>query len=260
MAGISSSSCLFNVNRIEVTFSDGVGNFRSIFATGFWVEKDGIHYFVTNAHNVEPRMKLGPNTRFQLEKLSIFLRSKIYDCWMPDTFPCEVANIHSYKKHIFADVIVLRDVSFVNQRENCAHSCFSFGDIAGQSFFEDRLCVTDLASFIGFPGRAGIPWYDDAWTLPIARTVNVASLPQKHFSNPGISTGDVMLVSGLSFSGSSGSPVISHEKGMGHNYAPEKLIGIMSGHWWNEEADDDRFRHSGLSYLSRSTAIIDLLV
>ena len=73
-----------------------------------------------------------------------------------------------------------------------------------------------------------------------------------------------MLVSGLSFSGSSGSAVISHEKGIrlgvglsGSNYVEPKLVGIMSGHWWNDEKQD-AFQHSGLSYLTSSIAIIDL--
>ncbi|MGO9135275.1 MAG: hypothetical protein ACLP8A_14690 [Methylovirgula sp.] len=184
MAGISSSSCLFHVNRIEVTFADDIGNSKSVVATGFWIKKDGVDYFVTNAHNVEPRMKLGPNTAYKLERFNIFLRSKIYDSWGLDTHPCEVANIHSYKKHNFADVIVLRDVSFVNQRENCTHSCFPFEDIAGQEFFEEHLFVTDIASFVGFPGRAGAPWYDEASLLPIARTVDLAPKFYPDVSSP----------------------------------------------------------------------------
>jgi hypothetical protein len=76
-----------------------------------------------------------------------------------------------------------------------------------------------------------------------------------------------MLVSGLSFSGSSGSPVFNHPKGsspggnvVDRSYVPSKIIGIMSGHFW-ENPDDppEMFRHSGLSYLTQSTAILALI-
>jgi hypothetical protein len=147
------------------------------------------------------------------------------------------------------------------------HSCLKYSDVAGLQWIEENLNAMDMASFIGFPGKAGVPWYDEHWNLAIARTVNIASLPRVGFFNSAIPTSDVMLVSGLSFSGSSGSAMISHQKGIRHgigrgtgdDYVPPKLIGIMSGHWWNEEADSGVFRHSGLSYLTRSTAIIGLL-
>jgi hypothetical protein len=172
----------------------------------------------------------------------------------------------------------------------------SFGDIANEEFFKYNLNVMDNASFIGFPGKRGLRWYDDSWNLAIARTVNVASHPAKPFLNEGIKTSDVMLVSGLSFSGSSGSPVLSHTKlgvaavpeltraqepsqwqaclnqtirSINNNITYPKLIGIMSGHW-DEDANSspggkcksgaDVFRHSGLSYFTRSTAILDLLL
>jgi hypothetical protein len=43
------------------------------------------------------------------------------------------------------------------------------------------------------------------------------------------------------------------------NYAPSKLIGIMSGHMWNEKNDKDPYEHSGLSYFTRSISILDLI-
>jgi hypothetical protein len=164
------------------------------------------------------------------------------------------------------------------------YGCFSFGDIANEEFFKNNLNVMDNASFIGFPGKGGHPWYDTFWNLAIARTVNIASHPAVPFTNKEIKTSDVMLVSGLSFSGSSGSPVLSHSKLSGaavpyltgaqepsqlqysfipiirwinNNITYPKLIGIMSGHWeedassllgGNGKSGSDVFHHSGLSY------------
>jgi hypothetical protein len=97
MSGIA-HLILFHVNQIEVTFADDIGNHRKILGTGFWVDKEGVHYFVTNAHNIEPRMKLGRDTKYQLSKIKIILRRKIYDAWVPNTFPCEIVIDDTLKK------------------------------------------------------------------------------------------------------------------------------------------------------------------
>ena len=70
-----------------------------------------------------------------------------------------------------------------------------------------------------------------------------------------------MLFRSLSFSGSSGSPVISHEKGIPgiSGYVEPKILGIMSGHWWDEEPESGMFFHSGLSYFTRVTSIRELV-
>jgi hypothetical protein len=290
VSGIAStniaSHALFFTNQIEVAFVDDIGNPRDILGTGFWVEKEGSHYFVTNRHNVDPSMmKRGENTGLCLHNLKIKLRRKVDDNWSHETAACEVEFHGNIEKHESADVAVIKNPTFINNQREFTYGCFSLGDIAGELFFIDYLNVMGNASFIGFPGNKGRPWYDDSWNLAIARTVNIASHPAIPFSNKDIKTSDVMLVSGLSFSGSSGSPVLSHKqlgvaavpeltgvhepsqwqgclnrtiRAINNNITYPKLIGIMSGHW-DEEADSDVFRHSGLSYLTRSTAILEML-
>lgn len=263
MSGIA-PYVVFHVNQIYISFTDDIGNFKQICGTGFWVNKNGRHYFVTNAHNIDPRMKLGPSTKLRLDKLKIRLRTQISGEWIADTTLYEVDLANSQlSKHPTADVVVIENVRFIDLKPSMTYSCFKYDDLASQQFFATSLNPMDIASFIGFPGKTGIAWYDEIWNLAIARTVNIASYPRIGFSNSKIETSDVMLVSGLSFSGSSGSPVISHEKGIklgeglsGCNYVPPKLIGIMSGHHWS---DTDAFLHSGLSYLTRSTAILEML-
>jgi hypothetical protein len=126
--------------------------------------------------------------------------------------------------------------------------------------------MMDLVSFIGFPGSGKSKWWDHAWHSPVARLASLASSPHQPFSNPSIPTADTVLVAGLSFSGSSGSMVILHQKGIppgdivDPTYAPAMIVGIMSGHWWEAAQEPEMFSHSGLSYFTRSTAILPLLV
>ena len=124
----------------------------------------------------------------------------------------------------------------------------------------------DFVSFIGYPGSNGLGWWDQRWNTPIARMATIASNPAVPFTHDSISTADVTLVSGLSFSGSSGSPVLLHQKGLRTSglvvdpaFTPAMLLGIMSGHWWDVTEKPAMFKHSGLSYFTRATSISLLL-
>jgi len=124
----------------------------------------------------------------------------------------------------------------------------------------------DLVSFLGYPGTGSSQRWDLEWTTPVARLASLASWPHVPFTNFTIPTDDMTLVSGLSFSGSSGSLVLLHEKGIAPGggivdpmYAPPTILGIMSGHWREPSDEPAMFRLSGLSYYTGSTAIIELL-
>jgi hypothetical protein len=144
--------------------------------------------------------------------------------------------------------------------------CINARELATQETLATRLSMADLVTFIGFPrGPDKVPWFDTAAHLPIGRLAGLASRPDTPFTNPQIPTADVTLVSGLSFRGSSGSPVVSHIKhaaGIGHaqQFAEPMVLGIMSGHWWDEQIEPSLFHHSGLSYFTRATSIRALLV
>ena len=261
MSGISHLA-MFHTSQIEVTFFDDIGNSKVISGTGFWVKKGATSYFVTNAHNVNPTMKLGSDTKFQLNKIRILLRMT-FGIYLPNTKLCTISS-YNLKCHETADVAILSDVVFSDAPPHFQYSTFLHSDLADTEFLSKSLQAMDMASFIGFPGTGNVVWYDEAWKVPIARTINLASLPSIPFTNAQILTSDVSLVSGLSFSGSSGSPVISHSKGLnvgegltGGNYIPPKVIGIMSGHWRDHEPA--MFSHSGLSYFTRSPSILSLL-
>ncbi|MFX9181044.1 hypothetical protein ABTN76_20040, partial [Acinetobacter baumannii] len=73
------------------------------------------------------------------------------------------------------------------------------------------------------------------------------------------------LVTGLSFGGSSGSPVFTYEVGFNcpegikysGRYVEPKLIGIMSGHWFDKIPE--KFNHKGISYFTKATSILSLI-
>jgi len=266
MSGII-PAVLGHVTRIRVTFQDDIGNNKTILGTGFWIGDKNARFFVTNRHNLDAKMKLGHESRFMPINVEIQLRRIIGRNYYPETNFFRVSDFAKCLRiHQSADVAILHDPRFEERMDGFEQTFFYREDLATAEFLSNHLFPMDIASFLGFPGRNGQAWWDELWQFPIARTVNLASWPKIPFTNASIPTSDIMLVSGLSFSGSSGSPVISHQKGIklgnglsGGGYVSPKLIGIMSGHWWNEDPIDGMFFHSGLSYLTRSTSIIELL-
>jgi len=265
MSGINPGVFLA-VSRILVDFRDDIGNLKVISGTGFWVRNEKDNYFVTNRHNLDPTLKLGAETKFRVEKVQLQLRvQNTPGNWRPETSFVAVENFERcLQLHLSADVAVLSNPSLPSDNPLLGHSTFNLGELATQQFLMDSINPMDVASFVGFPGKDGKKWSDKKWNLPISRTVHIASWPRIAFTNDSIPTSDVLLVSGLSFSGSSGSPVISHQKGIaaalpGVSYVEPKILGIMSGHWWDEEPKEEMFHHSGLSYFTRVTSIHELL-
>lgn len=257
---------VFAITQVRLVFRDGIGNTRSPLGTGFFLRTEaGTPIFVTNRHNLDPSLKLGSD--YSLISASILLRrhdgTKFFTATQfVDIDLSATQIIHS--PH--ADVSALVAPSFIARPpEYQFYTISRQNNLADQTFFETKAFVMDLVSFLGYPGTASSQWWDLAWNTPIARLASLASWPHVPFSNPQIPTTEVTLVSGLSFSGSSGSLVILHEKGIAPGaivdpkYAPPTIIGIMSGHWWEPTAEPLMFRHSGLSYYTRSTAISELL-
>lgn len=64
----------FAVCQTKVCFRDDIGSQINIVGTGFWVELNEVHHFVTNKHNVDPTLKLGTDTRHKLCQVEIQLR------------------------------------------------------------------------------------------------------------------------------------------------------------------------------------------
>ena len=273
MTGINDDAIIRAIFQIRSEFTCDIGNKPiSITGTGFFIRNDiETFLFITNRHNLDPTLKLGVDTTYKLSRISFCLRKQLDGMFSSETKWISLKRCDCIKNSMSADISAIYNFELAESGNINEYqpSPFLFSELADKDYITRNVSMMDVASFVGFPGMK-VGWWDQEGNLPIARTVNIASYPKKSFSNPSIKTSDVILVSGLSFSGSSGSPILLHQKGIvingSHNieikndsYVPPKIIGIMSGHWWDENCEPVMFRHSGLSYFTKSSAIHDLI-
>lgn len=270
MAGIN-QNVAFTIAQIETTFANDLGASASGLGTGFFLKTEGgFTTFVTNRHNVDPQLnpralKMGPATKLT----GVSLRLRHHDeAGRPidGTSLVQLDTARTQLRHSQdADVSVFIRPLLPDLPTRVGFHCINARELATQESLATSTSMADLVTFVGYPsGPDGKPWYDTKWNTPVGRLAGLASRSDVPFTNPQIQTADVTLVSGLSFRGSSGSPVLSHIKyaaGIGHEqrFAEPMVLGIMSGHWWDTEDEPGIFRHSGLSYFTRATAIRALL-
>jgi hypothetical protein len=267
MSGIP-KNVIYTVARLHCKLSDGIGHVREISGTGFWLEHDrGKPVFVTNRHNVDASVwKENPHDLKLVEARIELRRRGEQDEFLDDTVFVTLEGLpNCFKSHPSADCAILTDTRGVIPPGYGKVTPVALSMIADSAGLSDNARIMDLVSFVGFPGQT-CAWWDEAANLPIARLASLASDPSRPFVNAAIRTTDVTLVSGLSFSGSSGSPVFLHEKGIrvsaplsGGGHIPAQVIGIMSGHLQDREPDEELLRHTGLSYFTRSTSILELV-
>lgn len=261
---------LWAVHRFRSTFVDSVGNSRTGCGTGFWLlANNDKNIFITNKHNVDASLLFGISTNFTLLKTEIELRHWTNGAPQQTTTFFIVSNLDCIVKSNTADcaLLISPQLDTHNKTEYPIASITKYKDLANLDEFQrNDIKLMETAMFIGFPGTKGQGWCDETWKLPIARSCTLASWPAVPFTNQQIKSSDVLLVSGLSFSGSSGSPVFVYSRGISpggdikdKNWRPVRLIGIMSGHFWDDFEEPQMFTHSGLSYLTRSTTIIEIL-
>lgn len=267
MSGIP-KEVVYSVARLQCTLSDGIGHGREISGTGFWIESGpGKAAFVTNRHNVDA--SIWPDNQYDLRLVEARIELRRRDgAGNPEdeTVFVSLEGIPDcFRVHPTADCAILTEVRGAIPRAFGAVTPLAQSMLADVAALSANARIMDLVSFIGFPGQS-YPWWDEQANLPIARLASIASDPARSFVNAAIRTTDVALVSGLSFSGSSGSPVFLHEKGIrvtaplsGGGHVPSQVIGIMSGHLRDKEPEAELLRHSGLSYFTRSTSILELV-
>lgn len=259
------------INRIRMLFADNTGHTRNPCGTGFWINvEEDVTALVTNAHNIDARYKLGSDTKYEFQKIEVELRVINQSGKLLYETEFHEIEFQYIIQHNTADVAILINPSYVSKKEKLSPMHIAREEIATREDFENSIGVCDPANFVGFAtyiqnGTAYNLW-DTTSNLPIIRPASIASIPHFDFKNQAISTSDVCLVSGLSFSGSSGSPVFSRQKDALFNYetqrlhggiAKAKVIGIMSGHIWDEPKEEEI--HSGISYFTKSTAIHELI-
>jgi hypothetical protein len=226
--------------------------------------------FVTNRHNVDPSLKFPDEEDLELLSLEMELRQWKDAKETPQTkfFPVELSTSGLRYSHS-ADCAILVDPS-MEGRDLSAYpnaSIIKSKDLVTPQAFDAGLVdPMEPAVFLGFPGSGGRQWWDDVWNMPVARQCLLASVPRIPFTNQYVRTKDTILVSGLSFSGASGSPVFLPPRGLAPggdihdpNWRPVLLVGLMTGHFWEPDATPEMFKHTGLSYMTRSSSIWDLL-
>jgi hypothetical protein len=226
--------------------------------------------FVTNRHNLDPSLRFPDDEDLELLSVELDLRQWVRGATPQTQFFAVEMPLSGLHMSPTADCAILVDPVLTGRDA----AVFPSGriikpkDLASLQMFDGGVVQPmDPATFIGFPGSSGQHWTDDLWNTPVARQCVLASVPSIPFTNSAVRTADTILVSGLSFAGASGSPVFLPPRGLAPggdisdpDWRPALLIGLMSGHFWDPAATPEMFRHSGLSYLTRSTTIWELLI
>lgn len=255
---------------IECIFKDNIGNLKSAYGTGIALIHKNELAFVTNRHIVDSSLKY-PDTKLLLSEMFIWCRRKSNPSidFPPEKFKVAV-DIAKVLTHSTADVAVISNIKFYDaEANNPIINPILEETLAKQDFFKNEITASDPCVFIGYPANnINHPWWDTELGLPIVRLANIASHPKYDFKNDNIRSTHARLVTGLSFSGSSGSPILnlgSQLKSKDGYISPPnpitpKIIGIMGGHWWEDNKQiPEMLKHTGLSYFITSIAISELL-
>ncbi|MBS0655790.1 MAG: hypothetical protein JSR46_08435, partial [Verrucomicrobia bacterium] len=210
-----------------------------------------------------------------LTDVRIELRKKAKGIFFSDTqfFSVDLEKTIPISEHNI-DIALFVNPIFTPSNLAYGHESLSFSEWAtDQDFFVKRSRISADVAFVGYPTN----FHDSKWKLPIARHAILASIPEIGFSHNEIDLDEIVLVSGLSFNGGSGSPVFSCQRGLKINrnhgsaetddYCPQKLLGIMTGHLqfpketekFMSKKEEEFTRHSGLSYFTRITALQNLI-
>lgn len=241
---------------IETSFVDDLGNYSKGRGTAFWVFHNSKFLLVTNRHNIDITIFKPLEKPKKLSEFRILIRQNANSGqttsgfqWI-DIKPSDI----SIFLHQEADVAILdiQNIPLIIKRTGLRSE-----DIADENYFKEEASFLDPIFFIGYP----MDWYNTIQMLPIARIAHIANNPSMPFSNAFLKASQkIILVTGLSFSGNSGSVVIFPGTGIkeitttNFPYRGPKCLGIMSGHLKEKGSE-----HSGLSYFTRSSAIHDIL-
>lgn len=254
------NSFLYSAKKIIAHWGDN-GNIIEIRGTGFFIEKDGVIFLVTNRHVVDP----GYSDARWLGYHIVGMRIESYSSFDENNFPIEkhIGDIENYSEFTFHeninnDIACLKNVRLKNgDMTIICHIPYSM--LATEEWLS-HLSVCDSIAYPGFP-----EWYDRQNDTPIFRMGTIASDPRLNYSYmPSSSKQNVIAYEGFSSSGASGSPVFSLQKGFplggGLEYSgPDdfyrevKVVGINAGHF------SDTKGHSGISYFYKSSAIIEMI-
>jgi hypothetical protein len=271
------------VSMIRTEFADEIGNKKPLSGTGFWVRTEDEHtIFATNRHNVDASLAFRHDkdlSKCKLARTEVHVRrggvknlayepGRFFEVLDPWWILDEAADVA-----ILIDPVLVTGGGFDDQYRVIT---IPIAYIADGAWINTRLQMMDECYFIGYPSieRGGKVTflYDVRANFPIARQAIIASGP--FYTHEDIKVAGPILVSGLSFHGSSGSPVLTPSLGippgsvMARDSATaalvpveaehrgERIIGIMTGAFYT---DQHQFTHAGLSYFTRAGYILNLI-
>ena len=227
--------------------------------TGFFVQKDDNIFFITNRHVVEPGYDDAKYKGFTVSEFIIESSEAYDDVGIPITPKAtSIANWMDFKYHPneHNDVACLKNPEAIGGMTIIVPIPYAM--LATNDWLNKKLSVCDTIAYPGFP-----EWYDRQNNTPLFRMGTLASDPRLNYSyTPNAPLASRIAYEGFSTGGASGSPVFATQHGFKTGKglsAPEdfyrevKLIGINAGHF------SDQKGHSGISYLYKSSLIIDLI-
>jgi len=251
------NNILYAVTQIITIFS-GKSEIKQS-GTGFWVkDNQNNFYLVTNRHVIDKyhvKDIINPDD-YPLTKIQF----KIHGSTDLKNQQINETNC-KYNSDSDNDIAVIKFTDFIPPINSFNIRFIPINFFANQADFCNSIFAGDSIFLVGFPRT----WYDAHNNLPILRGGFISSSPQiaKYSDSLKRVKGDCLLIEATSFGGSSGSPVITREKGInvgngltGGNYFPPKLIGINTGCFYdiiNEYCLLYRIKDNNIRFLINKT-------
>ncbi|MDE2668236.1 MAG: trypsin-like peptidase domain-containing protein [Chloroflexota bacterium] len=253
---------LYTAYRLTCTLADNAGQTLNSAGTGFFVRTNDDHVvLVTNRHVVDPGFAEPKYAAFKLRTIHISGKANDPSSSLPSVdqgfvltgWTVEYSNIPEN------DIVCLVNISGANSDGSPDMTIDYWVPqdlLATRSDFESKFSVCDFVAFPGFP-----KWYDKRRNRPILRTGTISSDPRYDYSWSSEYVGECVAYEAFSYGGSSGSPVFAVQKGPRPGegisfpgFRELKLIGVNAGH-----IPGDNDTHSGISYMYRSSAVLDII-
>ena len=255
---------LYSAYRITTEFTSEFNEPTAGHGTGFWVMTNQSQLaLVTNRHIIDPEYDKLKNRGYQLNRLVVSGKRNVPPSQLPDvdvTFEVVAPNVR-YSNVYQNDIACIVNPQVKVDIGSPAATIDFFIPInllATAKDYESEFSVCDFVAFPGFP-----EWYDKLQQRPILRSGTIASDPRYNYSDVPEYKGECVAYEAFSYGGSSGSPVFAVQKGPKPGagisfpgFRELKLIGINAGHL---NVGNSHQQHSGISYLYKSSAILDIL-
>lgn len=255
-----SNEILYAAYKITATFADAIGNIKSGSGTCFFVKNiAGELCLITNRHvlDISYNNQVPEPHSYSLRKVVVSGKTGRRG----DNFPVadltfEVLPEVSFHKNVRNDIACISPCRCYAVVDAVIDYFLPHSILATASDFEQKLSVCDFVAFPGFP-----EWHDKSASRPILRAGTISSDPRFDYSYEPLVAGACVAYEAFSYNGSSGSPVFAVQKGpkpgegvLFPGFRELMLIGINAGHLKTSDKS-----HSGISYLYKSSAILELI-